>query len=484
MIRRILALVWLWMVMMNGVNAQTDPATSCRVEDGRLIFVLDTRWSAAQKAELAKLFSLDSALVAKAFRGFAAPGPEGSGWSLVKIDANLLELSKPLQSAYGGSTGQKDVAILDDSWIDAEGEIERESVPYGINKFTRFDAFGYRDGIVTLFLPGYLKAREVYLSGSFNDWSTMRAPMEMTDSGWVVRIRLQPGKYTYKYIIDGRWTPDPHNRQQEDDTYGSYNSVFFCYNFTFYLRGYQGAQGVTVAGSFNGWNGTELRMQRVSGGWIRAMYLREGTHAYKFVVDRTWILDPANKVVRPDGTGHENSFISIGDPYLFRLSGFQDAEKVVLTGNFNAWNTGELLMQKSDGGWTLPYVLAPGNYEYKFIIDGRWAVDEVNPYSTGSGNYENSFLAVKPNHLFYLDNHSDARKVIVTGSFNGWNGGDYRMVWNKDKHRWEFPLFLKPGKHTYKFNIDGKWILDPANTLWEDNEYGTGNSVLWIEPGE
>jgi hypothetical protein len=30
--------------------------------------------------------------------------------------------------------------------------------------------------------------------------------------------------------------------------------------------------------------------------------------------------------------------------------------------------------------------------------------------------------------------------------------------------------------------VDQKWIIDPTNELWEENEYGTGNSVLWIEP--
>jgi hypothetical protein len=48
--------------------------------------------------------------------------------------------------------------------------------------------------------------------------------------------------------------------------------------------------------------------------------------------------------------------------------------------------------------------------------------------------------------------------------------------------KWVIPLYLKPGKHTYKFLVDGKWIIDPANDLWENNQYGTGNSVLWIEP--
>jgi len=37
------------------------------------------------------------------------------------------------------------------------------------------------------------------------------------------------------------------------------------------------------------------------------------------------------------------------------------------------------------------------------------------------------------------------------------------------------------GKHLYKFIVDGKWIKDPDDPLWEGNEFGTDNSVIWIE---
>ena len=46
---------------------------------------------------------------------------------------------------------------------------------------------------------------------------------------------------------------------------------------------------------------------------------------------------------------------------------------------------------------------------------------------------------------------------------------------------WIFKVHLYPGKHLYKFIVDGKWILDPGNKLWEQNEYNTGNSVVWID---
>ena len=48
--------------------------------------------------------------------------------------------------------------------------------------------------------------------------------------------------------------------------------------------------------------------------------------------------------------------------------------------------------------------------------------------------------------------------------------------------KWVCPVFLFPGKHTYKFIVDGRWMIDPANGNWEENREGTGNSVLWIDP--
>ena len=88
-------------------------------------------------------------------------------------------------------------------------------------------------------------------------------------------------------------------------------------------------------------------------------------------------------------------------------------------------------------------------------------------------------MAFKPNHTFVLENYSDAANVNLAGSFNGWSADSYRMV--KKDGKWTISLYLKPGKYTYKFIVDRKWILDPGNEIYEANEYGTNNSVLWIE---
>jgi 1,4-alpha-glucan branching enzyme len=443
-----------------------------------VIFRLDRTWTPAQKKEIFRLFDLDSNLMSTAFSDKADVTLNGIIWRIRKLDDHRVELSKPL----GGKSARADddVFMLDDRWIDAKGMEERESATYGINVFTLYTVFNYNKGVARFYLPEHRYAGHVYLSGSFNNWSTMQTPMIRCDSGWIISVNVKPGKYSYKYIIDGKWSPDPYNKIREDDSQGGENSVVFCYNYRFDLKGYTDEKKVYLAGSFNGWNGSELPMHRIHSGWALPLYLREGTHAYKFIVGDKWILDPANKILRSDGSGNENSFMSIGDTMFFRLKGHSALNHVNVTGNFNAWNTSELFMEKVPGGWRLPYVLAAGNYEYKFLLDGRWITDPDNPYATGTGSYRNSFLAVKPNHLFVLDDYADAEKVILAGSFNGWKEDGYEMV--RINGKWVFPLYLKPGKHTYKFIVDGKWIIDPANDLWENNQYGSGNSVLWIEP--
>ena len=467
-------------VTVTVAHAQFDPKKVCRVEDGRLVFTLDLRWNPAQRKEVSRMFDLDSVLLLNAFALKPVIKDSCILWKVRKIDANRIELSgEPCKYDEKGDPRDK-IFLLDDQWIDGTPAPGNDSGPYGVNKLTRNTIVQLSPGRIRVFLPGHRDAKTVFISGSFNAWSTMQTPLARCDSGWTATLKLRPGKYSYKFIIDGKWTADSFNKLREDDTYNGYNNIFYCYNYKFVLNGYPGAQNVYVAASFNRWKEKELRMIRFKGAWMLPLYLSEGTHSYKFIIDGEWITDPANKVTRPDGMGHMNSFLAIGDTLFFSLAGFPEAKKVIVSGNFNGWNQEELAMNRTGKGWQLPYVLAPGNYEYKFIVDGRWITDPGNPYTVGGGDFINSFMAVKPNYWFRLDQYPDARKVVVSGSFNGWSHDGYRMELRQGT--WWFPMFLRPGKYTYKFIVDNDWILDPANHLWENNEYGNGNSVLWIGP--
>ena len=478
--RIVVSILLLFIFILSSLNskAQYEPDKVCRIENGKIIFLLNLKWSDKEKKEISALFDLDSTLLARAFKGEADITFEGEQWKAVRLKSYIVELSKPFNAKSNKKeVNTDDLYILLDKWISFSGKDDSGTEVYGVNKFEITNAFHY-DKTAWFYLAGRKSAKNVYISGSFNGWSTTQNPMKQVDTGWTADLNLKPGKYTYKFIVDGTWISDPYNKLLEDDGTGGYNSVVFCHNHLFKLFGNETARSITVAGNFNNWNQRELAMTKSSDGWVLPIYLRDGSYTYKFIVDNRWCTDPANPSERKDGHGITNSVLSIGEPYLFTLEGYSDARQVVLAGSFNGWKIHELLMDKTAKGWQLPYILPAGNYEYKFIVDGKWITDPGNPFTTGEGIYENSFVALKANYLFLLDNHVDAESVIVTGSFNGWNRKGYRML--KKDGKWIFPLYLKPGKHTYKFIVGKNWIIDPANKLYEQNEYGTYNSVLWI----
>jgi len=72
-------------------------------------------------------------------------------------------------------------------------------------------------------------ATSVHLAGDFNGWSTSAEPMsdEDGDGVWTVTVPLAPGRYEYKFVIDGgaRWEHDAGNPETSPDPYGGKNSV-------------------------------------------------------------------------------------------------------------------------------------------------------------------------------------------------------------------------------------------------------------------
>jgi 1,4-alpha-glucan branching enzyme len=56
-----------------------------------------------------------------------------------------------------------------------------------------------------------------------------------------------------------------------------------------------------------------------------------------------------------------------------------EAKEAILVGDFNSWDLKKHTMKKDDKGrWTKIVTLAPGGYEYKFLIDGEWQNDPNN----------------------------------------------------------------------------------------------------------
>ncbi len=53
-----------------------------------------------------------------------------------------------------------------------------------------------------------------------------------------------------------------------------------------------------------------------------------------------------------------------------------EAREVFLAGTFNDWDAvAEPMKRQEDGSWQVELELAPGRYEYKFVVDSVWCCE-------------------------------------------------------------------------------------------------------------
>ena len=68
-------------------------------------------------------------------------------------------------------------------------------------------------------------AAHVQLAGDFNQWTPASTEMEAVGLVWKKTLKLAPGRYRYRYVIDGEWHSDPNNAVFEPSTFGGVDSV-------------------------------------------------------------------------------------------------------------------------------------------------------------------------------------------------------------------------------------------------------------------
>ncbi|MGZ3874866.1 MAG: hypothetical protein ACXVJD_18240 [Mucilaginibacter sp.] len=445
------------------------------ISQGHLILQIDPRSPVKEIDSILKVAGLSSSIAQKVLKGDFA-SIRNDGWSAVTRKNNIIRFDRSL-SVLNDNPQSSPYRVTIPNFGSEPGY--PSEAKYGVNKYSLISVFSLPSGLTRFILPGYMRARRVFLSGSFNNWSTLRDAMTKVDGGWIFDIKLDAGAYQYKFIIDGHWITDPNNLIEVDDGAGNTNSIFYKYNYTIKLPGYPSASKVTVAGDFNDWDENELVMEKRGDTWIKQLYLKEGKHVYHFLVDGRRVTDPGNPVQLKDEGGKLNSVLSLGETVKFNLAGYTKAKNVFIAGDFNDWKPDEYSLEKTSGGWALRLDLPAGNYQYKFIVDGEWLTDPANPHYALEKRERNSFMAVKPNHTFKLKGHAGAESVTLTGDFNEWDRDGYTMARKGDE--WVIDLYLKPGKYLYKFKVDNKLIIDPGNKLWEPGEEDSHNSVLWIE---
>ncbi len=71
---------------------------------------------------------------------------------------------------------------------------------------------------------------------------------------------------------------------------------------------------------------------------------------------------------------------------------------VAVAGSFNDWDPAAKILadKKDEGVYRGVLMLPPGEYEYKFVVDGDWRIDENNPcFASNDLGTLNSVLRVE-----------------------------------------------------------------------------------------
>lgn len=163
----------------------------------------------------------------------------------------------------------------------------------------------------------------------------------------------------------------------------------------------QGETAAYVIGTHNNWTLETATPMTLENGVFTATLptLAEGNYEYKFLLNnKSWdqsTADPLNTNLKAG----DNSTFLIGPPpatasspiinddgtVTFQYLG--EADRVRVAGSFTSWaDNAKEMAKNAEGVWQHTTELAPGTYEYKFIIgESNWITDPSNP-NQANGN--------------------------------------------------------------------------------------------------
>lgn len=78
-----------------------------------------------------------------------------------------------------------------------------------------------------LFVQPADRGRHVAIAADFNGWDPQLTPMTRDErlGVWQACVQVPPGRYRYRLVVDGQWTPDPYNQATEPDDRGELSNV-------------------------------------------------------------------------------------------------------------------------------------------------------------------------------------------------------------------------------------------------------------------
>ncbi|PAQ13345.1 hypothetical protein CD798_15635 [Bacillaceae bacterium SAOS 7] len=218
----------------------------------------------------------------------------------------------------------------------------------------------------------------------------------------------------------------------------------------------------------------------------------------KMSSDSTTKLPIFKQVSGIDNVMRYNEFPFVqGGQVLLRYIGDANTNSVKVNGSFNDWV--DLPLQNVGGNvWELQVNLAPGEYNYGFIVNGKWTLDPLNrrktvddfgspfsvlkvlPYATTGPSIDNREVT------FIYDSYADHNKleldaeteyVAVRGSFSNWVEIPLEKQTN---NTWTLTKTIEPGDYYYTFVVRDKRSSNAVERIDALNPNIETNSVTGL----
>jgi chromosome partitioning protein len=157
--------------------------------------------------------------------------------TVIRYSVKLAEAAshgKPICDYCRRSAGFEDYCSLAEEIMGQESEfkldiIETDKPESGLTEYSPKDISRPSAPVLTqegvLFTLAAPEAQKVQLAGDFNSWVAEGNDMEFSNGVWKKMLSLAPGRYRYRYVVDGCWQQDPMNIFTEPSPFGDLDSV-------------------------------------------------------------------------------------------------------------------------------------------------------------------------------------------------------------------------------------------------------------------
>lgn len=163
--------------------------------------------------------------------------------------------------------------------------------------------------------------------------------------------------------------------------------------------------------------------------------------------------------------------------FLYPISG--NEKKVMIKGEFNAWNPNSAVLEKTGSSFSTYELLGAGKYQYLYVVDGKETLDPQNPdsISNGMGGY-NSLITIPgpdPNKVPILKTKSYTSNSITLESSNPIEG--IYAYWGNTRISDDF-ITVEGKKLSLQIPANASTLDRSKIRIWAYNKEGVSNDVL------